>query len=132
MLDQFPIKVLVAKPGLDGHDRGAKVIARALRDAGMEVVYTGIRQTAEMIVHAAMQEDVNVLGLSILSGAHLEIIPRIMEMLEEQDMTDVLVILGGIVPEDDREYLKSIGVTEIFGPGTATFEIVNYIKMALN
>ncbi len=132
LLDQFPIKVLVAKPGLDGHDRGAKVIARALRDAGMEVVYTGIRQTAEMIVHAAMQEDVNVLGLSILSGAHLEIIPRIMEMLEEQDMTDVLVILGGIVPEDDREYLKSIGVTEIFGPGTATFEIVNYIKMALN
>ena len=132
MLDQFPIKVLVAKPGLDGHDRGAKVIARALRDAGMEVVYTGIRQTAEMIVHAAMQEDVNVLGLSILSGAHLEIIPRIMEMLEEQDMTDVLVILGGIVPEDDREYLKSIGVTEIFGPGTATFEIVNYIKMVLN
>ncbi len=132
LLDQFPIKVLVAKPGLDGHDRGAKVIARALRDAGMEVVYTGIRQTAEMIVHAAMQEDVNVLGLSILSGAHLEIIPRIMEMLEEQDMTDVLVILGGIVPEDDREYLQSIGVTEIFSPGTATFEIVNYIKMALN
>ena len=127
----LPIKVLVAKPGLDGHDRGAKVIARALRDAGMEVVYTGIRQTAEMIVHAAIQEDVNVLGLSILSGAHLEIIPRIMEMLEEQDMTDVLVILGGIIPEDDREYLKNIGVTEIFGPGTATFEIVNYIKSAL-
>ena len=127
----LPIKVLVAKPGLDGHDRGAKVIARALRDAGMEVVYTGIRQTAEMIVHAAIQEDVNVLGLSILSGAHLEIIPRIMEMLEAQDMTDVLVILGGIIPEDDREYLKTIGVTEIFGPGTATFEIVDYIKSAL-
>ena len=127
----LPIKVLVAKPGLDGHDRGAKVIARALRDAGMEVVYTGIRQTAEMIVHAAIQEDVNVLGLSILSGAHLEIIPRIMEMLEEQAMTDVLVILGGIIPEDDREYLKTIGVTEIFGPGTASFEIVNYIKSAL-
>ena len=127
----LPIKVLVAKPGLDGHDRGAKVIARALRDAGMEVVYTGIRQTAEMIVHAAIQEDVNVLGLSILSGAHLEIIPRIMEMLEEQDMTDVLVILGGIIPEDDRKYLKNIGVTEIFGPGSACFEIVNYIKSAL-
>ncbi len=130
--DNLPIKVLVAKPGLDGHDRGAKVIARALRDSGMEVVYTGIRQTSEMIVHAAIQEDVHVLGLSILSGAHLEIIPRIMEMLEEQDMTDVLVILGGIIPEDDREYLKSIGVTEIFGPGTATFEIVDYIKTALN
>ena len=128
----LPIKVLVAKPGLDGHDRGAKVIARALRDAGMEVVYTGIRQTAEMIVHAAIQEDVNVLGMSILSGAHLEIIPRIMEMLEEQDMTDVLVILGGIIPEDDRKYLKDIGVTEIFGPGTSTFEIVDYIKSALN
>jgi methylmalonyl-CoA mutase C-terminal domain/subunit len=123
---------LVAKPGLDGHDRGAKVIARALRDSGMEVVYTGIRQTSEMIVHAAIQEDVHVLGLSILSGAHLEIIPRIMELLKEQDMTDVLVILGGIIPEDDREYLKSIGVTEIFGPGTATFEIVDYIKSALN
>ena len=94
----LPIKVLVAKPGLDGHDRGAKVIARALRDSGMEVVYTGIRQTAEMIVHAAIQEDVHVLGLSILSGAHLEIIPRIMEMLEEQDMGDVLVILGGYYP----------------------------------
>ena len=130
--DNLPIKVLVAKPGLDGHDRGAKVIARALRDSGMEVVYTGIRQTSEMIVHAAIQEDVHVLGLSILSGAHLEIIPRIMEMLKEQDMTDVLVILGGIIPEDDREYLKSIGVTEIFGPGTATFEIVDYIKSALN
>ena len=130
--DSLPIKVLVAKPGLDGHDRGAKVIARALRDSGMEVVYTGIRQTAEMIVHAAIQEDVHVLGLSILSGAHLEIIPRIMEMLEEQDMGDVLVILGGIIPEDDRAYLKSIGVTAIFGPGTATFEIVDYIKSALN
>ena len=128
----LPIKVLVAKPGLDGHDRGAKVIARALRDSGMEVVYTGIRQTAEMIVHAAIQEDVHVLGLSILSGAHLEIIPRIMEMLEEQDMGDVLVILGGIIPEDDREYLRGIGVTAIFGAGTATFEIVDYIKSALN
>ena len=128
----LPIKVLVAKPGLDGHDRGAKVIARALRDSGMEVVYTGIRQTSEMIVHAAIQEDVHVLGLSILSGAHLEIIPRIMELLKEQDMTDVLVILGGIIPEDDRAYLKSIGVTEIFGPGTATFEIVDYIKSVLN
>ena len=126
--DSFPIKVLVAKPGLDGHDRGAKVIARALRDAGMEVIYTGIRQTPEMIVQAAAQEDVDVLGLSILSGAHMEIIPRIMKLLKDNDMEDVPVVLGGIVPEQDRAYLEDLGVIEIFGPGTSTFEIVDFIK----
>mgnify|MGYP001453510013 FL=1 len=126
--DSFPIKVLVAKPGLDGHDRGAKVIARALRDAGMEVIYTGIRQTPEMIVQAAAQEDVDVLGLSILSGAHMDIIPRIMKLLKDNDMEDVPVVLGGIVPEQDRAYLEDLGVIEIFGPGTSTFEIVDFIK----
>ena len=126
--DSFPIKVLVAKPGLDGHDRGAKVIARALRDAGMEVIYTGIRQTPEMIVQAAVQEDVDVLGLSILSGAHMEIIPRIMKLLKDNDMEDVPVVLGGIVPEQDRAYLEDLGVIEIFGPGTSTLEIVDFIK----
>jgi len=126
--DSFPIKVLVAKPGLDGHDRGAKVIARALRDAGMEVIYTGIRQTPEMIVQAAAQEDVDVLGLSILSGAHMDIIPRIMQLLKDNDMEDIPVVLGGIVPEQDRAYLEDLGVIEIFGPGTSTFEIVDFIK----
>ena len=126
--DSFPIKVLVAKPGLDGHDRGAKVIARALRDAGMEVIYTGIRQTPEMIVQAAAQEDVDVLGLSILSGAHMDIIPRIMKLLKDNDMEDVPVVLGGIVPEQDRAYLEDLGVIEIFGPGTSTLEIVDFIK----
>jgi methylmalonyl-CoA mutase C-terminal domain/subunit len=126
--DSFPIKVLVAKPGLDGHDRGAKVIARALRDAGMEVIYTGIRQTPEMIVQAAAQEDVDVLGLSILSGAHMDIIPRIMQLLKDNDMEDILVVLGGIVPEQDRAYLEDLGVIEIFGPGSSTFEIVDFIK----
>jgi|TARA_B110000014_G_scaffold190445_1_gene139213 methylmalonyl-CoA mutase C-terminal domain/subunit len=126
--DSFPIKVLVAKPGLDGHDRGAKVIARALRDAGMEVIYTGIRQTPEMIVQAAVQEDVDVLGLSILSGAHMDIIPRIMKLLKDNDMEDIPVVLGGIVPEQDRAYLEDLGVIEIFGPGTSTLEIVDFIK----
>ena len=126
--DSFPIKVLVAKPGLDGHDRGAKVIARALRDAGMEVIYTGIRQTPEMIVQAAVQEDVDVLGLSILSGAHMDIIPRIMKLLKDNDMEDIPVVLGGIVPEEDRAYLEDLGVIEIFGPGTSTLEIVDFIK----
>src|SRR5450631_3821186 len=105
-----PIRVLVAKPGLDGHDRGAKVIARALRDAGMEVIYTGIRQTPEMIVNTALQEDVQVIGLSILSGAHNAIVPRVMELLKEQKMTDVLVIVGGIVPDEDAAELKRLGV----------------------
>ena len=126
--DSFPIKVLVAKPGLDGHDRGAKVIARALRDAGMEVIYTGIRQTPEMIVQAAVQEDVDVLGLSILSGAHMDIIPRIIKLLKDNDMEDIPVVLGGIVPEQDRAYLEDLGVIEIFGPGTSTLEIVDFIK----
>ena len=123
-----PIRVLVAKPGLDGHDRGAKVIARALRDAGMEVIYTGIRQTPEMIVQAAAQEDVGVVGLSILSGAHLEIVPRIVELLRSQSMDDVLVVLGGIVPEQDREPLAQMGVSAVFGPGTSTQQIVEYIQ----
>ena len=123
-----PIRVLVAKPGLDGHDRGAKVIARALRDAGMEVIYTGIRQTPEMIVQAAAQEDVGVVGLSILSGAHLEIVPRIMDLLCSQGMDDVLVVLGGIVPEQDRDPLAQMGVSAVFGPGTSTQQIVEYIQ----
>jgi methylmalonyl-CoA mutase C-terminal domain/subunit len=126
--DRSPIRVLVAKPGLDGHDRGAKVIARALRDAGMEVIYTGIRQTPEMIVHAAVQEDVGVLGLSILSGAHLEIIPQILKLLAEQGMEDVMVLLGGIIPEQDRAALTEMGVAAVFGPGTSTRQIVAYIQ----
>ena len=123
-----PIRVLVAKPGLDGHDRGAKVIARALRDAGMEVIYTGIRQTPRMVVQAAAQEDVAVLGLSILSGAHMELMPEIMRLLGEQGMEDVLVVLGGIVPEEDRERLADIGVSAVFGPGTSTNDIIEYIN----
>ncbi len=122
-----PIRVLVAKPGLDGHDRGAKVIARALRDAGMEVIYTGIRQTPRMVVQAAAQEDVSVLGLSILSGAHMELLPEIMRLLGEQGMDDVLVVLGGIVPEEDREELSQMGVSAVFGPGTSTNDIIDYI-----
>ncbi len=123
-----PIRVLVAKPGLDGHDRGAKVIARALRDAGMEVIYTGIRQTPRMVVQAAAQEDVSVLGLSILSGAHMELLPEIMRLLGEQGMDDVLVVLGGIVPEEDREALSQMGVSAVFGPGTSTNDIIDYIN----
>ncbi len=123
-----PIRVLVAKPGLDGHDRGAKVIARALRDAGMEVIYTGIRQTPQMVVQAAAQEDVAVLGLSILSGAHMELMPEIMRLLGEQGMVDVLVVLGGIVPEEDREPLAAMGVSAVFGPGTSTNDIIEYIS----
>ena len=123
-----PIRVLVAKPGLDGHDRGAKVIARGLRDAGMEVIYTGIRQTPRMVVQAAAQEDVSVLGLSILSGAHMELLPEIMRLLGEQGMDDVLVVLGGIVPEEDREALSQMGVSAVFGPGTSTNDIIDYIN----
>ena len=126
--DGFPIRVLVAKPGLDGHDRGAKVIARALRDAGMEVIYTGIRQTPEMFVHAAAQEDVSVLGLSILSGAHSEIIPQILKLLADQGMDDVMVLLGGIIPEQDRATLTENGVAAVFGPGTSTQQIVQFIE----
>ena len=122
------IRVLVAKPGLDGHDRGAKVIARALRDAGMEVIYTGLRQTPEMIVNAALQEDVNVIGLSILSGAHNAIIPRVMDLLKQHKMDDVLVVLGGIIPDQDLESMKNAGVAAIFQPGTAMDNIVQFIR----
>ena len=122
------LRVLVAKPGLDGHDRGAKIIARALRDAGMEVIYTGIRQTPEMIVEVALQEDVDVIGLSILSGAHMELFPQIIEGLRANDMGDVPVIAGGIIPESDRRLLEDIGVSAIFGPGTPTTEIVEFVK----
>ncbi len=127
-----PIRVLVAKPGLDGHDRGAKVIARALRDAGMEVIYTGIRQSPQMIVQAASQEDVDVLGLSILSGAHLEILPEVMSLLRDQAMDDVLVVVGGIIPAVDRQPLMDLGITEVFGPGTSTGEIVDFIRDSMS
>jgi methylmalonyl-CoA mutase C-terminal domain/subunit len=122
------IRVLVAKPGLDGHDRGAKVIARALRDAGMEVVYTGIRQTPEMIAEAALQEDVDVVGMSILSGAHLTLFPRVVDLLREYGMDDVLVIAGGIIPDEDRPLLQEMGITGVFGPGTPTSDIVDFVR----
>ncbi|HUJ94061.1 MAG TPA: cobalamin B12-binding domain-containing protein [Terriglobales bacterium] len=122
------IRVLVAKPGLDGHDRGAKVIARALRDAGMEVIYTGLRQTPEMIVNSALQEDAHVIGLSILSGAHNAIVPRVMDLLRQHKMEDVLVVVGGIIPDQDIEGLKKAGVGAIFQPGTAMDEIVQFIR----
>jgi len=127
-----PIRVLVAKPGLDGHDRGAKVIARALRDAGMEVIYTGLRQTPEMIVSAALQEDVQVIGLSILSGAHNAIVPRVMELLREKDMMDVVVVVGGIIPDEDAEQLKKQhGVAAVFQPGASLEEISDFIRTAV-
>jgi len=122
------IRVLVAKPGLDGHDRGAKVIARALRDAGMEVIYTGLRQTPEMIVNAALQEDVDAIGLSILSGAHNAIVPRVMDLLTEKGMSDVLVLVGGIVPDEDAAQLKRLGVAAVFQPGASLLEIVDFIQ----
>jgi len=123
-----PIRVLVAKPGLDGHDRGAKVIARALRDAGMEVIYTGLRQTPEMIVNAALQEDVDCIGLSILSGAHNAIVPRVTALLKEKKATDILVVLGGTIPEQDVPLLKENGVAAIFGPGTSLESVVTFIR----
>jgi len=122
------IRVLVAKPGLDGHDRGAKVVARALRDAGMEVIYTGLRQTPEMVVRAALDEGVHCIGLSILSGAHNALFPKIMELLKAEGANDILVVGGGIIPEDDIAGLKRTGIAEIFGPGTPLQEIVEYIK----
>jgi methylmalonyl-CoA mutase C-terminal domain/subunit len=122
------IRVLVAKPGLDGHDRGAKIVARALRDAGMEVIYTGLRQTPEMIVRAALDEGVNCIGLSILSGAHNALFPRVMELLKEEGIDDVLVVGGGIIPEDDIPELKKAGIAAIFGPGTPLDEIIEYIE----
>jgi methylmalonyl-CoA mutase C-terminal domain/subunit len=123
-----PIRVLVAKPGLDGHDRGAKIIARALRDAGMEVIYTGLRQTPEMIVNAALQEDVQVIGLSILSGAHNAIVPRVLQLLRENHMDDVRVIVGGIVPDEDAAALKQQGVAAVFQPGASLEAIVTFIR----
>ena len=123
-----PIKVLIAKPGLDGHDRGAKVLARGLRDEGFEVVYTGIRQTPEMIVSAAVQEDVDVVGLSILSGAHLTLLPRITGLLREQGMTDVLVTAGGIIPDGDVPVLQAAGIAAVFGPGTSIGEVADYLR----
>jgi methylmalonyl-CoA mutase C-terminal domain/subunit len=123
-----PIRVLVAKPGLDGHDRGAKVIARALRDAGMEVIYTGIRQTPEMIVEAAIQEDVDAILMSILSGAHMAIFPRVMELLKENHVDDVLVAAGGILPDEDVPAIRALGIKGCFGPGTSTEEIINFVR----
>ncbi len=122
------IRVLIAKPGLDSHDRGAKIVARALRDAGMEVIYTGLRQTAEQIVETALQEDVDVIGLSILSGAHKTQFPKIMKLLREQELTDVMVFAGGIIPEEDVAEMKRLGIKEIFGPGTTTEAIIRYVK----
>jgi methylmalonyl-CoA mutase C-terminal domain/subunit len=127
-MSERKIRVLVAKPGLDGHDRGAKVIARALRDAGMEVIYTGLRQTPEMIAAAALQEDVDAVGISILSGAHNTLCPRIVDLLRENGMDDTLVLVGGIVPQEDIATLKSKGVSEIFLPGTSTEDIVKFIN----
>jgi len=125
------IRVLVAKPGLDGHDRGAKVVARALRDAGMEVIYTGLRQTPDMIVEAALQEDVDVVGLSILSGAHMTLVPRVVEGLKANGLDQVVVTVGGIIPDDDVPRLNAIGVNGIFGPGTSTQQIIAFIRQAV-
>jgi methylmalonyl-CoA mutase, C-terminal domain len=127
-MEERKIRVVVAKPGLDGHDRGAKVIARALRDAGMEVVYTGLRQTPEMVVEAALQEDADAIGLSILSGAHMALVPRIMELLRQNEMSDIPVFLGGIVPNDDVPALLAMDVAGVFGPGTSTAAIVRAIR----
>ena len=123
-----PIRILVAKPGLDGHDRGAKVVAAALRDAGFEVVYTGLHQTPEMIATAAVQEDVDVVGLSILSGAHMTLFPRVVELLREQGRDDILITGGGILPKEDIEALQAMGIGKLFGPGTHTSELIAYIK----
>ena len=126
------IRVLIAKPGLDGHDRGAKVIARALRDAGMEVIYTGLRQTPEMVVEAALQEDVDVIGLSILSGAHTTLVPRIMDLAREAGLEDVLVLVGGIIPAEDVPALTALGVDAVFGPGTPTMAVAEHIRKTLS
>ena len=125
---QRPLRVLVAKVGLDGHDRGAKIIATALRDSGMEVIYTGLRQTAEMVVNAALQEDVDAIGISILSGAHMTVFPKIIQLMKEKVMNDVLLTGGGIIPDDDMQILHEMGVGKLFAPGTSTGEIVTYIK----
>jgi len=123
-----PLKVLIAKPGLDGHDRGAKVLARGLRDEGFEVVYTGLRQTPEMVATAALQEDVDVVGLSILSGAHMTLVPRTTKLLKDQGLDDVLVVVGGIIPDDDVDDLKAAGVAGIFGPGTTIAEVAEFLR----
>ena len=125
------IRVVVAKAGLDGHDRGAKIVARALRDAGMEVIYTGLHQTPEQIVETAIQEDADAVGISLLSGAHMTLVPRILELLRENGAEDVLVVLGGTIPEDDAEELRKLGVTGVFGPGATTGEIVDFIRGAV-
>src|SRR3989337_492762 len=122
------IRVLVVKPGLDSHDRGAKIVARALRDAGMEVIYTGLRPTPEQIVETALQEDVDVIGLSILSGAHTTLFPKVMQLLKKKGMSDVMVFAGGIIPEEDIPALKKIGIKEVFGPGTTTSTLVEYVR----
>lgn len=127
-MEQRKIRVLVAKPGLDGHDRGAKVVARALRDAGFEVIYTGIRQTPQMIAEAALQEDVDVVGLSILSGAHMTLCPKVVELLRAQGQDDVTVLVGGIIPEEDAAQLRSAGIAAIFGPGASTEDIIRFIR----
>ena len=128
MADARPIRVLVAKPGLDGHDRGAKVIARALRDAGMEVIYTGIRQTPEMIVEAAIQEDVDAILMSILSGAHMALFPKVMDLLKKEGVDDILVAAGGILPDEDIPAIKAMGIKGCFGPGTSTEEIIQFVR----
>ena len=128
MEKERPVRVLVAKIGLDGHDRGAKVIATSLRDAGMEVIYTGLRQTPEMVVNAALQEDVDAIGISILSGAHMTVFPRVISLMKEKGMNDVLITGGGIIPEDDMKTLNDMGVGKLFAPGTTTTEIAEYIK----
>ncbi len=128
MTQKGKIKVIIAKPGLDGHDRGAKVVARALRDAGMEVVYTGIRQTPEMIAETALQEDADVIGLSILSGAHLELFPRVVQELKKREMDDLVLFCGGIIPRDDRPVLEKIGFRGVFGPGASTLDIVEWVR----
>jgi len=127
-MSESKIKVLVAKPGLDGHDRGAKVVARALRDAGLEVVYTGIRQTPEMIAETALQEDVDLVGLSILSGAHMELFPRVVEELKKRGLDDVILLAGGIIPQEDLSALRDLGFRAIFGPGASTTDIVEWVR----
>ncbi len=127
-MESRPVRVLIAKIGLDGHDRGAKVIATALKDAGMEVIYTGLRQTPEMVVNAALQEDVDAIGVSILSGAHMTVFPALMKLLKEKNLNHILITGGGIIPEDDMKALQNIGVGQLFSPGTPTQEIANYIR----
>jgi len=132
MVSERTIRVLIAKPGLDGHDRGAKIIARALRDAGMEVIYTGLRQTPEMIAEAALQEDVDIVGLSILSGAHMALVPRIRATMDSSGLSDIPILVGGIIPDDDKPELSKLGAKGIFGPGTNTDDIVRFIRQLMS